>query len=161
MSRLLLEQAARHPSPRIIRTFGDMRGIYPFLLFATLATTAFFLWARGQTRRKHAGFRHKDVKEAFEQVLAPNSVTLDDWELFLKWPIGDPHLETIRQHCRQIVADWPRTRVTEYMGKEGLAELEVVYRKLCSAPNQLPDPTSPSVTPPAGAGGAPSVAADH
>ena len=28
-------------------------------------------------------------------------------------------------------------------------------------PNQLPDPTSPSVTPPAGAGGAPSGAADH
>jgi hypothetical protein len=28
-------------------------------------------------------------------------------------------------------------------------------------PNQLPDPTSPSVTPPAGAGRAPSVAADH
>jgi len=28
-------------------------------------------------------------------------------------------------------------------------------------PNQLPDPTSPFVTPPAGAGGAPSVAADH
>jgi len=27
--------------------------------------------------------------------------------------------------------------------------------------NQLPDPTSPSVTPPAGAGGAPSAAADH
>jgi hypothetical protein len=30
-----------------------------------------------------------------------------------------------------------------------------------SPPNQLPDPTSPSVTPPAGAGVAPSVAADH
>ena len=29
------------------------------------------------------------------------------------------------------------------------------------APNHVPDPTSPSVTPPAGAGGAPSVAADH
>jgi len=28
-------------------------------------------------------------------------------------------------------------------------------------PNQLPDPTSPSVTPPAGARGAPSVGADH
>jgi hypothetical protein len=28
-------------------------------------------------------------------------------------------------------------------------------------PNQLPDPTSPSVTPAAGAAGAPSVAADH
>jgi hypothetical protein len=30
-----------------------------------------------------------------------------------------------------------------------------------SMPNQLPDPTSPSVTPAAGAAGAPSVAADH
>ena len=30
-----------------------------------------------------------------------------------------------------------------------------------NVPNQLPDPTSPSVTPPAKAGGAPSVAADH
>jgi ABC-type xylose transport system permease subunit len=30
-----------------------------------------------------------------------------------------------------------------------------------NAPNQLPDPTSPSVTPPARAGDAPSVAADH
>jgi hypothetical protein len=30
-----------------------------------------------------------------------------------------------------------------------------------NVPNQLPDPTSPSVTPPAGAGVAPSVAADH
>jgi hypothetical protein len=28
-------------------------------------------------------------------------------------------------------------------------------------PNQLPDPTSPPVTPPADAGGPPSVAADH
>jgi hypothetical protein len=27
--------------------------------------------------------------------------------------------------------------------------------------NHVPDPASPSVTPPAGAGGAPSVAADH
>ena len=32
---------------------------------------------------------------------------------------------------------------------------------LKTVPNQLPDPTSPSVTPPAGAGCAPSVAADH
>ncbi len=30
-----------------------------------------------------------------------------------------------------------------------------------NVPNQLPDPTSPSVTPPAGAGDAPSVGADH
>ena len=38
------------------------------------------------------------------------------------------------------------------------------YREMIApqlVPNQLPDPTSPSVTPPASAGGAPSVAADH
>jgi len=34
-------------------------------------------------------------------------------------------------------------------------------RKKNFPPNQLPDPTFPSVTPPADAGGAPSVAADH
>jgi hypothetical protein len=33
--------------------------------------------------------------------------------------------------------------------------------KMGALHNQLPDPTSSSVTPPAGAGGAPSVAADH
>jgi hypothetical protein len=36
-----------------------------------------------------------------------------------------------------------------------------VYDDFMKGPNQLPDPTSPSVTPPAGAGAAPSVAADH
>jgi FtsH-binding integral membrane protein len=37
----------------------------------------------------------------------------------------------------------------------------VFWLRLKKKPNQLPDPTSPSVTPPAGAGGAPSGAADH
>ena len=35
------------------------------------------------------------------------------------------------------------------------------FRAYKNGANQLPDPTSPSVTPPAGAGRAPSVAADH
>ena|ERR1700677_156452 len=38
-----------------------------------------------------------------------------------------------------------------------VSRIEIIPRM----PNQLPDPTSPSVTPPAGAGGAPSVTADH
>jgi len=33
--------------------------------------------------------------------------------------------------------------------------------EVIKTPNHVPDPTSPSVTPPACAGGAPSVAADH
>jgi hypothetical protein len=46
------------------------------------------------------------------------------------------------------------TRALQYLGY-------VVEMPSAQMPNQLPDPTSPSVTPPAGAGGAPSVAADH
>ena len=43
------------------------------------------------------------------------------------------------------------------------AEHEEILRllRIKQVPNQLPDPTSPSVTPAAGAAGAPSVAADH
>ena len=110
-------------------------GYLPIIL-ATLAVTAFFLWARGQTRRKHACFRSQDVQGAFEQVLSPSSFNRDQWELFLLWPIDDPDLETIRQRCRHIVADWPRTRVTEYIGKEGLAELQGVYEEYFGGPNQ-------------------------
>ena len=42
-----------------------------------------------------------------------------------------------------------------------LRVLDAQSVKKPSLPNQLPDPTSPSVTPTAGAAGAPSVAADH
>ena len=42
-----------------------------------------------------------------------------------------------------------------------IARFALVVLGFISKPNQLPDPTSPSVTPAAGAAGAPSVAADH
>jgi hypothetical protein len=40
-------------------------------------------------------------------------------------------------------------------------EIMLIVDPFSELPNQLPDPASPSVTPPAGARGAPSVAADH
>jgi hypothetical protein len=40
-------------------------------------------------------------------------------------------------------------------------EFQTFYAIWIAAPKQLPDPTSPSVTPPSGVGGAPSVVADH
>ena len=43
----------------------------------------------------------------------------------------------------------------------GFGEILEVVEKEVKQANQLPDPTSPSVTRPAGAGHAPSVAADH
>jgi hypothetical protein len=42
-----------------------------------------------------------------------------------------------------------------------LFQARSVALQIRNGSNQLPDPTSPSVTPPAGAGAAPSVAADH
>jgi hypothetical protein len=49
--------------------------------------------------------------------------------------------------------------------KHGVPYLDSFFasrgRRRVTMPNQLPDPKSPSVTPPAGAGDAPSVAADH
>jgi hypothetical protein len=54
---------------------------------------------------------------------------------------------------------------TQKIDKHGVPYLDDFFstrgRRRLNMPNQLPDPTSPSVTPPAGAGGAPSVAADH
>jgi hypothetical protein len=47
-------------------------------------------------------------------------------------------------------------------GKLNRAFIEAVQHiKTRTMPNHVPDPTSPSVTPPAGAGGVPSVATDH
>jgi hypothetical protein len=50
------------------------------------------------------------------------------------------------------VTDWP---------EEKRKSFRRAYDDFMKGPNQLPDPTSPSVTPPADAGGAPAVAADH
>jgi hypothetical protein len=45
--------------------------------------------------------------------------------------------------------------------REQFGDRVAMLMSMDEVPNQLPDPTSPSVTPPAKAGGAPSVAADH
>ena len=55
-------------------------------------------------------------------------------------------------HALSKQANWSSADFTPFSWAE--ARLE-------QSSNQLPDPTSPAVTPPAGAGGAPSVAADH
>jgi TonB family protein len=65
----------------------------------------------------------------------------------------------------RVAKDW-RFRLfydPGYSPREKLSMTAVVRfdTSLVGEPNHVPDPTSPSVTPPAGAGGAPSVTADH
>ena len=70
----------------------------------------------------------------------------------------------------KVVSFWRRIWLNLRIEREVQAELDkmcppgayyVVGQSQIDVHNQLPDPTSPSVTPPANAGDAPSVAADH
>jgi hypothetical protein len=64
------------------------------------------------------------------------------------------HLVLFR--CADILPNYP---VHDYA--LDLDTLKVTIPSEVMEPNQLPDPSSPTVTPPAKAGGAPSVTADH
>ena len=44
---------------------------------------------------------------ALAELLDPQAPTHDTWDLFLAWPIDDPHLEAIRQECLKISRECP------------------------------------------------------
>ncbi len=113
-----------------------MRGVYPFILSAALVMTAFFLWIRRRIGRRHAQFKRVDVEEALQAIVSERTFSRDAWERFLRWPIDDPHLESVRQSCRHVVADFPPTRVTEIIGKEELERLREIHRELQGTPSR-------------------------
>lgn len=57
----------------------------------------FFWWANRQTKKQHAAFTKDDVVKAIDNVFTNDSH--DEWDLFLAWPINDPHLESMRRKC--------------------------------------------------------------
>jgi len=89
---------------------------------------------------------------------------------FVYLPFFEDH-STNSGFVMDLVAQLPTTRIRCTMAPPGVvayaARLRVPLRDkelievAVDDANQLPDPTPPSVTPPAGAGGPPSVAADH
>ena len=72
--------------------------------------------------------------------------------------LSDSEVKTLKAN-----QDMEKTKIFigSSMALVGLTVLIILFAWQTKAPNQLPDPTSPPVTPPAGAGAAPSVAADH
>jgi hypothetical protein len=68
---------------------------------------AFFAWANRQTAKTHARFTADDVEIALAELLNPHAPTHDTWDLFLAWPIDDPHLEAVRQECLKIGRECP------------------------------------------------------
>jgi hypothetical protein len=72
---------------------------------AGAAIVAFFTWANRSTARIHARFQRKDVEQALLELTSPDPGYLDNWELFLAWPIDDPYLESVRTRCLKIVEE--------------------------------------------------------
>lgn len=87
--------------------------IKTFLIVAVCllaSVVAFFMGANRATGRAHARFQTKDVESALSELFAPDSPTLDNFDLFLAWPIDDPYLESVRQRCLTLVQEPPQHR---------------------------------------------------
>ena len=76
--------------------------LWAVIIAAAAGIVAFFAWANRQTAKAHARFTAGDVEIALRELLDPEAPTHDAWDLFLAWPIDDPHLESIRQECLKI-----------------------------------------------------------
>ena len=74
---------------------------------AAAGIVLFFAWGNRQTAKAHARFTANDVEMALAELLDPQAATHDAWDLFLTWPIDDPHLEAIRQECLKICRECP------------------------------------------------------
>jgi hypothetical protein len=81
--------------------------LWAAVIAAAAGIVAFFAWANHQTAKAHARFTASDVEIALAELLDPEAPTHDTWDLFLAWPIDDPHLESIRQECLKICRECP------------------------------------------------------
>jgi hypothetical protein len=81
--------------------------LWATVIAAAAGIVAFFTWANRQTAKAHARFTYKDVEIALAELLDPQAHDHDTWDLFLAWPIDDPHLEAIRQECLKICRECP------------------------------------------------------
>jgi hypothetical protein len=59
------------------------------------AILLFFARANRSTRRRHLRTTREQFAKALEEFLA-GKIEVDDWDLFLAHPMGDPELETLR-----------------------------------------------------------------
>ena len=87
-----------------VAQFGplDAMNIAAIIVFGIIGIAVFFSWANNQARKQHERFTKSDVISALENVISIESVSHDEWDLFLAWPILDPYLESVRMSCLQI-----------------------------------------------------------
>ena len=98
------------------------------LIVASLV--GFFAWANARTKRAYARSTRKDVEEALEELVSPDSLYHDTWDLFLAWPIDDAYLESIRKRCLRVVEECPRQKPTEDISQEGVERVRAMLAEL-------------------------------
>jgi len=103
------------------------------VLLIAVSVVGFFVWANQKTKKTHARFKLSDVVDALEDFISPNSYH-DDWDLFLRWPIDDLYLESIRERCLRVVQDCPPETATEEISKNGLEQIHSILEELRTAP---------------------------
>ena len=104
--------------------------LWVLILAAVAGIVAFFMWTSGGTAKTHARFQASDVEEALAELVSPDARDHDTWDMFLAWPIDDPHLESIRQECLKIVAECPRRHPGEDISEEGVNRVTTILREL-------------------------------
>lgn len=102
-----------------------------------------FFWGDRRSARVHARWQANDVEEALAEVVSPYAGNLDTWDLFLAWPIDDPHLESIRQRCLAIVRECPPRHPRQYLSHEGVAKVAALLEELRS--RRTPSGPQPAV----------------
>jgi hypothetical protein len=96
---------------------------------AAVGIVLFFAWANRRTAKAHARFTADDVEMALAELLDPQAPTHDTWDLFLAWPIDDPHLEAIRQECLNIWRECPPAAGKD-INEEGETRVAALLAKL-------------------------------
>jgi hypothetical protein len=96
------------------------------LVVVLASVAAFFAWANGATRSRHARFTREDVQSAIENVLGLHGDLHDEWDLFMARPIDDLYLESVRQRCLRI---WEELG-PEPIGPRLRRELEDIHQEI-------------------------------
>jgi hypothetical protein len=139
--------AVQHPGLASAQSIQSVAG-HLISLCAVLETGASNEWATKVIREA------VKVKRRFTWLQPPQSmgsITVVD-----VWRAKDAaeHQKLVRDWALSVWAAWAHQHAT-------VRHWFSSVRSAATVPNQPPDPTSPSVTPPSGAGRVPSVAEDH
>jgi hypothetical protein len=87
------------------------------IMGAVVAIALLGLWSNRSAKRHRARSTAEDVVASIEVLWDDGS--MDAWELFLKYALDDPYLESVRQRCRTIYEKHD-AQPSQYMTDDGI-----------------------------------------